>query len=77
MAIDIALALTLAEQIVTMLIKVAPAVEQGIVSTEPYIQALAGMLNGSNATQDQIDALLTQLQSDSNDFQTPLPPDTV
>lgn len=73
MAIDIALALTIAEQIVTAVIKIAPAVEQGVVSTEPYVQALAGMLTGSNATQAQIDALLVQLQSDSDDFQTPLP----
>lgn len=73
MAIDIALALTIAEQIVTAVIKIAPAVEQGVVSTEPYVQALAGMLTGSNATQAQVDALLVQLQSDSDDFQTPLP----
>lgn len=73
MAIDIELALTLAEQIITGLIKIAPAVEQGVVSTGPYVQALAGMLTGSNATLPQIDALLVQLQTDSDDFQTPLP----
>lgn len=71
--IDIASALVLAEQIVAALIKIAPAVEQGVVSTEPYISALAGMLTGGNATQDQVDALLAQLETDSADFQTALP----
>lgn len=71
--IDVASALVLAEQIVAALIKIAPAVEQGVVSTEPYIAALAGMLTGGNATQEQVDALLAQLETDSADFQTPLP----
>lgn len=74
--IDIAAALVLAEQIVSALIKIAPAVEQGVVDTQPYISALAGMLTGGNATQDQIDALLAQLEADSADFETPLPPAT-
>lgn len=72
--IDIAAALVLAEQIVGALVKIAPAVEQGVVSTQPYVSALAGMLTGGNATQDQVDALLSQLESDSADFQLPLPP---
>jgi hypothetical protein len=71
--IDVVAALTLAEQIVTAIIKIAPAVESGVVSAEPYIQALGGMLTGSNATQEQIDTLLAQLEKDSADFQTPLP----
>lgn len=76
MALDVIAALTIAEQIVTGIIKIAPAVEQGVVSAEPYMQALGGMLTGSNATNDEINALLTQLEADSADFQTPLPPDT-
>jgi type IV secretory pathway TrbL component len=74
--IDISLALTIAEQIITGIIKVAPAIEQGIVDEQPYIQAIAGMLNGSNATQAQVDALLAQIETDSALFQQPLPPDT-
>lgn len=65
----------LAEQIVEAIIKVAPAIQKGAVSMEPYVMAIAGMLAGSNATQAQVDALLAQLQTDSADFQTPLPPD--
>jgi hypothetical protein len=67
--------IALAEQIVSALIKAAPAIEQGIVSSEPYVMAIGGMLVGSNATQEQVDALLAQLETDSADFQTPLPPD--
>lgn len=67
--------IALAEQIVAALIKAAPAIQQGIVSAEPYVMAIGGMLVGSNATQAQVDALLAQLQTDSADFQTPLPPD--
>lgn len=74
--IDIALALTLAEQIVSAIIKIAPSVEKGVADTAPYVQALAGMLTGSNATQAQVDALLVQLDADSADFQTPLPDET-
>lgn len=65
----------LAEQIVMAIVKVAPSIQKGIVSAEPYVMAIGGMLVGSNATQDQVDALLAQLQADSADFQTPLPPD--
>lgn len=72
---DIAAALALAEQIVSALVAAAPAIEKGVISAQPYIQALSGVLTGSNATQGQIDALLAQLQTDSADFQTPLPPD--
>jgi hypothetical protein len=67
--------IALAEQIVSALIKAAPAIEKGIVSAEPYVMAIGGMLVGSNATQEQVDALLAQLETDSADFQTPLPPD--
>jgi hypothetical protein len=73
--IDLATALTFAEQIVAGLIKLAPAIEQGIVSEVPYVQAIAGMINGSNATVDSINVLLAQLETDSATFQTPLPPE--
>lgn len=65
----------LAEQIVSAIIKVAPAIQKGIVSAEPYVMAIGGMLAGSNATQEQVDALLAQLDADSADFQMPLPAD--
>ena len=65
----------LAEQIVTAIVKIAPAIQKGAVSVEPYVMAIAGMITGGNATQEQVDALLAQLETDSADFQTPLPPD--
>jgi type IV secretory pathway TrbL component len=68
-------AILLAEQIVAALIKVAPAIMQGLVSEAPYVQAIAGMITGGNATQAQVDALLAQIKADSADFQTPLPVD--
>jgi hypothetical protein len=73
--IEITAALALAGKIVDGLIAIAPAVEKGIVSTAPYVSAIAGLITGGNATQEQIDALLAQLEVDSADFQTPLPPD--
>jgi hypothetical protein len=69
--------ITLAEQIISALIKAAPAIEAGVVNTEPYIKALGQMLVGGNATQAQVDAMRAQLDADSADFQTPLPPDTL
>lgn len=74
-AVTIEAGIALAEQIVTALIKAAPAIQKGIVSAEPYVMAIGGMLVGSNATQEQVDALLAQLEADSADFQAPLPPD--
>lgn len=68
-------ALALAEAIVDAIVKEAPVITQGIVSSEPYVQAIAGLIKGTNATQDQIDALLATANIASAQFQTPLPPD--
>lgn len=67
--------LILAEQIVNVIVTVAPAIKKGAVSAGPYVEAIAGMITGQNATQDMVDALQKQLEIDSADFQTPLPPD--
>lgn len=67
--------IVLAEQIVNALVKAAPAIEAGVINMEPYVKAIGGMLVGGNATQEQIDALLAQLESDSSDFDADLPPD--
>lgn len=78
MAIDLATiegAVVLAEQIVSAIVKVAPAIEQGVISSEPYVEAIAGLVKGTNATQEQVDALMAQVQAASDQFQTPLPPD--
>lgn len=73
--ITIEAGLTLAEQVVSIIVKAAPAIEAGITDVSPYVRALAGMLVGSNATQEQVVAMRAQLDADSADFQTPLPPD--
>lgn len=73
--VEIEAGLALAEQIVSAIIQVAPSIEKGIISMEPYVEAIAGMITGTNATQDQVNALVAQVQKDSADFQTPLPAD--
>jgi hypothetical protein len=78
MAIDLATiegAVALAESIVSTIITEAPAIEKGIASAEPYVQAIAGMIQGTNATQAQIQALLASANISSTQFDTPLPPD--
>jgi hypothetical protein len=75
MAIDVEKALEVAEAIVNGIMTVAPAVQKGVASAEPYIKALGGLLTGSNATQEDIDDLLAKLQADSAEFEQPLPPD--
>lgn len=73
--VEIEAGLVLAEQIVSAIIKVAPAIQQGVVSMEPYVEAIAGMITGTNVTPDMVNALVAQVQKDSADFQTPLPAD--
>ena len=68
-------AITLAESIVTAIVQVAPQIEQGVVSAEPYVQAIAGMVQGTNATLPQIQALLAAANISSAQFETPLPAD--
>lgn len=72
---EIEAGLALAEQIVNIIVKVAPKIQAGVISAEPYVEAIGGMISGKNATLDTINALQKQLEVDSADFQTPLPPD--
>ncbi len=65
-----------ATAIVDAIVKVAPAIEQGIASSAPFVNAITGLITGSNATQAQIDALLASANLASQQFQQPLPPDT-
>jgi hypothetical protein len=71
----IAGALSLAETLVTAIVKAAPAIEEDFSKSGPFVAALAGMIQGTNATMDQIIPLLAAANIDSTDFQTPLPPD--
>lgn len=74
-AAEIEVGLAVAEAIVSAIVKVAPAIEQGVVSSIPYVQAIAGLIGGSNATPEQIDAVLARINAASEDFLSPLPPD--
>jgi hypothetical protein len=56
-------------------VKVAPAIEQGVISSVPYVQAIGGLISGSNATSAQIDAVLARINAASDEFLKPLPPD--
>lgn len=68
-------AIAAATSIVDAIVKVAPAIEQGIASSAPYAQAIAGLMTGTGATQAQIDTLLASVNAASADFETPLPAD--
>jgi hypothetical protein len=72
---EIEAGLAAAEVIVNAIVKVAPAITQGVVSSVPYVQAIAGLIGGSNATPAQIDAVLAQINAATDQFLTPLPPD--
>lgn len=74
-AADIEAGVAIAEAIVSAIVKVAPAIQQGVVSSLPYAQAIAGLIQGSNATQDQIDAALASINAATDEFLKPLPPD--
>lgn len=72
---DIEAGVAVAEAIVSAIVKVAPAIEEGIVSSVPYVQAIAGLIQGSNATREQIDATLAQINAATDAFLTELPAD--
>ena len=74
-AADIEAGVASAEAIVSAIVKVAPAIQQGVVSSLPYVQAIAGLIQGTNATQEQIDATLAQINVATDEFLKPLPTD--
>jgi hypothetical protein len=74
-AAEIEAGLAAAEAIVSAIVKVAPAIERGVVSSIPYVQAIAGLIGGSNATSDEIDEVLAQINAAADEFLSPLPPD--
>ena len=74
-ATEIEAGLAVAEAIVSAIVKVAPAIEQGVVSSIPYVEAIAGLIGGSNATPEQIDAVLARINAATDNFLKPLPPD--
>lgn len=68
-------ALAVAQAVVSAVLKAAPAIEAGVASSVPYVQAIAGLIQGTNATQEEIDSLLASANIASAKFQEPLPPD--
>jgi len=69
-------AVAIAEAVTTILeevIKAAPVIEKGIADIEPYVQAMVGLIEGTNVTQDQLDAAVANVQALSQQFQQPLP----
>src|SRR3569623_2424428 len=73
-AAEIEAGVAIAEAIVSAIVKVAPAIQQGVVSSIPYVQAIAGLIQGNTATQVQIDATLAQINAATEAFLAPLPP---
>ncbi|MBN9603540.1 MAG: hypothetical protein J0G33_11485 [Afipia felis] len=74
-AAEIQAGVAIAEAIVSAIVKVAPAIQEGVVSSLPYVQAIAGLMQGTNATQEQIDATLAQINAATDEFLKTLPPD--
>jgi hypothetical protein len=74
-AAEIQAGVAIAEAIVSAIVKVAPAIQDGVVSSLPYVQAIAGLMQGTNATQEQIDATLAQINAATDEFLKTLPPD--
>ncbi|HRO00984.1 hypothetical protein [Nitrobacter sp.] len=74
-AAEVSAGLAAAETIVNAIIKVAPAIERGVVSSIPYVQAIAGLIGGKNATAEEIDAVLARINAEVDLFLSPLPPD--
>lgn len=58
-----------AEAIVTSIVKAAPAIESGVLNAAPYVQALVGLVTGTNVTQDQLDQSVASVKALSDQFQ--------
>lgn len=67
--------ITVAEAIVSAIVKISPQIISGAMSAEPYVRAIAGLITGGNATQEQIDQALASINAATAQFQQPLPPD--
>jgi hypothetical protein len=69
-------ALALAGTIVNAIVANAPAIIADVEASAPYVHAIAGMIQGTNATMEEITTLLTAANISSAQFETPLPVDT-
>lgn len=68
-------ALALAETIVNAIVQNAPAIEADVSASIPYVQAIAGMIQGTNATMATVQSLLANADIAVDQFLQPLPPD--
>jgi hypothetical protein len=68
-------AVQIASAIVNAIVANAPAIEQDIAASKPYVDAIAGMIQGTNATIESITSLLASANISADQFLTPLPPD--
>ncbi len=73
--VDIAAAISTAQAIVEALIKASPAIIETATKAKPYVEAIAGLISGGNATQEQLDQVVADVTALSAEFQKPLPPD--
>lgn len=71
----IAGAIQLATTIVNAIVQNAPAIEADVSKSIPYVNAIAGMIKGTNATMTEIQSLLASANIAVDDFLTPLAPD--
>lgn len=72
---DIAAIIAAVTSIVQEIVTVAPIIQKDVTASEPYVQAIVGLVSGSNATQAQLDQIVAQVQAASAQLQQPLPPD--
>jgi hypothetical protein len=68
-------AIAIATALVNAIVKNAPTIIDDWNKSAPYISAIAGMIQGTNATQESIDSLLASANIATDEFLRPLPPD--
>lgn len=74
---DTATIITSILSVLSTVVKIAPAIESGVVSLEPIAQTLYNnLVNGQAITQAQLDALESEVDSIAAQIQDPLPQDT-
>lgn len=72
---EITAGIAIAQAIFDAIVKAYPAIQKGVVSSVPFVEAIAGLIAGSNATQEQIDQALANVNAVTDEFLKPLPPD--
>lgn len=68
-------AISIATALVNAIVQNAPTIIKDWNASAPYVSAIAGMIQGTNATQETIDSLLAAANVATDDFLKPLPPD--